>query len=227
MSSLNKKFVMAVTGMFLMAFVMAHLLGNLQIFLGPEWMNGYAEHLQELPLLLWPARVFLLLTLCVHMTTGIVLAVQNRAARPVRYAKSATLQASPASRTMVFSGLAIFFFVVFHLLHFTFGQIQPEIFPLVDAKGRHDVYSMVILGFRDPWIVSCYLLAMFFLTAHLSHGASSFLQSLGLLSESALPKAKKAGWGLAILVFIGYTSIPLAVLLGWLSPLQEGLPLGS
>jgi succinate dehydrogenase / fumarate reductase cytochrome b subunit len=227
MTSLNKKFLMAVTGMFLMTFVVAHLAGNLQIFLGPEWMNGYAEHLEELPLLLWPARGFLLLTLCVHMTTGIALAVQNNAARPVRYAQSATVQASVVSRTMVFSGLAIFFFVVFHLLHFTFGKIRPEVFALVDAKGRHDVYSMVILSFQDPWIAASYLLAMFFLLAHLSHGAFSFLQTLGILRESNLPTAKKFGVGFAFLVFLGYVSIPLGVLLGWLRPLQGGSPLGS
>lgn len=218
---------MAVTGIFLLVFVVAHLLGNLQIFLGPDWMNGYSKHLEELPLALWPARVFLLVTLCVHMGTGIALAFQNRAARPVLYARSGTVQASAASRTMVFSGLAIFFFVIFHLLHFTFDAVQPQFTHFTDAKGRQDVYSMVILSFQNGPIAATYLLAMLFLMAHLSHGAASFLQTLGLLRESSLPKAKIFARLFALAVFVGYTSIPASAYVGWLKPLHGGLPLGS
>jgi succinate dehydrogenase / fumarate reductase cytochrome b subunit len=227
MTSLNKKFLMALTGVFLLVFVVGHLLGNLLIFLGADWMNGYAEHLKELPLLLWPVRVVLLLALCVHMATGITLALENRAARPVPYAKSATVQASIMSRTMVFLGLAVFFFIVFHLLHFTFGAIQPQFSHLTDAKGRDDVYSMVILSFQNGPISGAYFLAMFFLAAHLSHGASSFLQTLGLLNETSLPKAKLFAYFFACVIFTGYVSIPAGALLGWLSPLQGGPSLGS
>ena len=211
---------MAVTGLFLLVFVVGHLAGNLQIFLGSEWLNAYAEHLLELPFILWPARVLLLAALVIHMVISIRLSVENRRARPVAYASKATVQASLASRTMLISGFMIFFFVLFHLFHFTFGKVHPEYFNLYDAKGRHDVYSMVIWGFSSPWIAVSYLLAMFFLMAHLSHGASSFLQTLGLVKEQSLPLVKKIGLIFSILIFVGYTSIPLACCFGWLKPLQ-------
>src|SRR3989344_4949413 len=96
-SSIGKKMIVAVTGFILLGFVIAHLLGNLQIFLGPEWLNGYAEHLEDLPLLLWPARIFLLLTLIVHVGTSLTLAIENRRARPTPYVFKGTVQASVAS----------------------------------------------------------------------------------------------------------------------------------
>ncbi len=219
-SSLGKKYWMALTGAFLMFFVVAHLLGNLQLFLGPEWMNSYAEHLEELPLLLWPMRALLALALVVHMITGIRLAVENRLARPVRYAAGATVQVNLPSRLMVFLGLSIFCFLIFHLMHFTFGTVEPSIAELADDKGRHDVYSMVILGFQDRAVTGVYLAAMLFLAAHLRHGAYSFLQSLGLLKESNLRAAKAWALLFAALIFIGYSAIPIACQAGWLQPLQ-------
>ena len=227
MSSLGKKYCMAVTGVLLMLFVIAHLAGNLQIFIGAEWLNAYAEHLEELPLLLWSSRVILSLALLVHMGTGLWLAVDNRRARPVRYASQRAVEVGVAPRAMVFLGLAIFCFIIFHLLHFTFGTVDPRISEFVDPKGRHDVYSMVVLGFRDPTVVLAYLAAMFFLAAHLSHGAWSFLQSLGFLKERAVPKAKIAARVFAVLIFLGYSSIAVASYAGWLKPLQGGPALGS
>ena len=218
---------MALTGAFLMLFVLAHLLGNLQIFLGSEWLNAYAEHLDDLPFLLWPMRALLLTALLTHMLTGLWLAVENRRARPVRYAVGATVQASLPSRLMVFLGLSLFCFIVYHLLHFTFGTIDPRIFSLTDAKGRHDVYSMVILGFQDNAATAVYTLAMFFLGAHLRHGAWSFLQTIGWLTESSLPKARRLALVFALLVFIGYASIPVASRAGWLRPSQGGFALGA
>ena len=213
---------MAVTGLFLMGFVIAHLLGNLQIFLGPEWLNGYSEHLEELPLLLWPARVFLLATLLTHIVTGISLAVQNKNARPQRYLHEDTVQATLASRTMVLTGTAMFLFIVYHLLHFTWNVAHPQFGHLKDAQGHEDVYSMVVLSFRDARISATYLLAMLVLCTHLRHGSASFLQSLGLLPADAEKKARRAGSIFGWLIFAGYTSIPLASYLGWLKPLQGG-----
>lgn len=220
-TSLGKKYWMASTGAFLMVFVVLHLLGNLQIFLGPEWMNGYAEHLEDLPLLLWPARALLAGALLAHMFLGLWLGVENARARPKRYAVRATVQASHASRGMVFLGLAVFFFIVFHLLHFTFGVVNPSIAELKDGTGREDVYSMVVLAFQDPKILAVYLVAIFFLAAHLCHGAYSFPQSLGLLKESHLPKIKRLAFLFATLVFLGYSSIGVASYAGWLKPLQK------
>jgi len=222
-SSLGKKYWMAVTGAFLMFFVVAHLLGNLQMFLGPDWMNGYAEHLEESPLLLWPMRVLLGCALVLHMVLGLWLGVENARSRPKRYAVNATVQASLTSRMMVFLGLAIFCFIIFHLLHFTFDLVNPAITDYKDAKGRNDVYSMVVLAFQDPRIVGIYLVAIFFLSAHLRHGGYSFLQSLGLLRESQLPKAKVFALLFAILIFLGYGSIAVASYTGYLKPLNGGI----
>ena len=221
-SSLGKKYVMAVTGLMLLGFVIAHLLGNLQIFLGADWLNGYSEHLEEIPLLLWPVRVVLGTTLIVHMIVAIWLAFENKKARPAPYAVQSTVQASLASRTMVFTGLSVFLFIVYHLLHFTWGVTNPEFFHLTDPKGREDIYSMVILSFKNPMISGVYLLALFILSAHLGHGLPSFLQSLGLTRESMLKKMKKIGPVLAGLIFVGYASIPVSALLGILKPLQGG-----
>ncbi len=220
MSSLSKKYVMALTGVMLFGFVLAHLLGNLQIFLGAQWLNDYAKHLAELPLVLWPARAILLAVLIVHMFLAIRLSVENKNARPIAYDQSATVRASFASRTMLLSGFAIFFFIIFHLLHFTFGKTHPQFYSLVTSDGHHDVYSMVILSFRDPWVAVSYVCAVAFLALHLSHGLSSFLQSLGLLNEKNLPCARKAAKIAALLIFLGYSSMPICSILGILKPTQ-------
>lgn len=221
-SSLGKKYVMAVTGVMLLGFVMAHLAGNLQIFLGADWLNDYSEHLEQIPLLLWPARALLLTALILHMVTAVCLTIENRKARPVPYAVQDTVQASLASRTMIFTGSAVFLFIVYHLLHFTWGVVNPQFFELIDSKGREDVYSMVILSFQNPVISGVYLLALFMLCMHLGHGSASFLQSLGLTNERMLKKMKKVGLALSWLLFMGFASIPVSSLLGILKPLQMG-----
>ena len=205
---------MAITGLVLLGFVVAHMLGNLQIFLGAEWLNSYAEHLQSLPLLLWPARAFLLAALILHMATAIQLAFENKQARPIPYSYQNTVEASLASRNMVLSGLIIFLFLIYHLLHFTLGVTNPESANLVDSKGRHDVYSMVVSSYQNIFISSVYLIAMGFLLLHLVHGAPRFLQSLGLSADTTLKKIDNAGKILAWFIFLGNCSIPIAVLCG-------------
>ena len=221
-SSLTKKYVMAVTGLFLTGFLVAHLLGNLQIFMGPEQLNGYAEHLKELPLLAWSVRGFLFLSLLVHMITAVLLAVENKNARPIPYQVQRTVQATLASRTLVVTGICVFLFIVYHLLHATWGVAHPQFFHLTDRQGRHDIYSMMILSFQNASISGVYLLALFILSMHVGHGSSSFLQSLGLLQAGTEKKMRMAGHGFGWLLFLGYSSIPVSVLLGWLRPLQGG-----
>lgn len=213
-SSVGRKYFMAVTGVFLFGFVVAHMLGNLQIFLGPEALNEYAEHLQNLPALLWPARIFLLGVLTLHVSVSISLAIDNRRARSIPYACGATVQASYASRTMVMSGLIVLAFLVYHLLNFTFGVTHPQFFSLVDENGRRDVYSMVVLSFREPVVSGAYVAAMGLLCLHLSHGLSSLFQSLGLANEKIMPLLKRVGAAIAVLVFIGNCSIPAAAYFG-------------
>lgn len=214
-SSIGRKMGVAVTGLILFGFVVAHMLGNLQIFLGQEALNDYARHLHELPLLLWPARIFLLVSFVVHIALSLALAYENRKARPVPYAYTGTVQASYASITMVATGLVILLFVVYHLLHFTFGVTNPQFFHLVDSKGRIDVYSMMVLSYRRQFISWTYILAMAFLCLHLSHGLASFPQSLGIDLNKHERCMKNFATGLALAVFAGNSSIPLAVLLNF------------
>ncbi len=209
---------MAVTGLILFGFVIVHMLGNLQIFLGQEALNAYAEHLEDFGALLWIARGILLTALVAHMISALSLAIENKNARPIPYAVQDTVQASFASRTMVMTGLIIFAFVIFHLAHLTFGKIHPEVYSLMDAKGRHDLYSVVILGFQDYRVAGTYVLAMFFLCLHLSHGISSLFQSLGLNNVKTQPVFKTAAKLIALLIFIGNCSIPMASLFGVLKP---------
>lgn len=218
-SSLGRKFIMAASGLTLFAFVIGHLLGNLQIFIGPEVLNRYAQFLKENIELVWGARIGLLVCVALHIWTAISLSADNKAARPIAYANATPPAASLASRTMVISGLIIFFFILYHLLHFTV-QVQwvngtgVDFHALKDAKGHHDVYSMVVVGFRHPLVALSYVVAVGLLCMHLSHGVGAMFQSLGLKSKAWSPVIDNAAKGLAVLLFLGYASIPLAVLMG-------------
>jgi succinate dehydrogenase / fumarate reductase cytochrome b subunit len=220
-SSIGKKIVVAVTGLILVGFVIGHLLGNLQVFLGPEWINSYAEHLQELGPLLWVVRIFLLATVVIHIYVTIRLAIDNRRARPEKYAETDYTKATFASRYMWLSGLVVLAFIVYHIAHFTLVVADPRLAALKpDALHRHDVYSMMIYGFQNVIVSAFYLIAMFLLMLHLTHGASSFFQSLGLNDKNLTPRLARGGRIFAWLIFAGYASMPIAVLLGLLKPAQ-------
>ena len=182
-TSVGKKVLMAASGAALAGFVVAHLAGNLQIFLGQEAVNRYAHFLKSTPGLLWSARLFLLAMGALHVVTSAQLNREARAARPEPYAGKAYIKASPASRTMFASGLIILGFIVYHLLHFTFLKLHPQYGQLTDALGRHDVYSMMVLSFLNPLICAAYIVPVFCLCLHLSHGLSSLFQSLGINTE--------------------------------------------
>jgi len=221
-TSIGRKFIVALTGLILIIFVVGHLLGNLQIFIGPDWVNGYAEHLRELGPLLWVIRALLLLTVVLHIYFTVRLAIENKRARPKNYVRSKYVNASFASRHMVVSGLVVFAFIVFHLLHFTARQFNPR-FPLLqnDPLNHYDVYSMMVYGFQNVYVSAFYIVGLFLLTLHLTHGASSFLQSLGLNDRKLTPRLAFLGRVFAWLIFVGYTSIPVAVLLGLVQPAQQ------
>jgi len=221
-SSVGKKFIVAITGVGLILFVIGHLIGNLQIFLGPDWINGYSEHLRQLGPLLWLIRIFLLVIVVVHIFVTIQLAIDNRRARPKGYVRSEYIKASFASRHMVVSGLIVLAFIIFHLLHFTARTVDPR-FALLkpDMLNRYDVYSMMVYGFQNIFVSTFYVIGLFLLTLHLTHGASSFFQSLGLNDKTLTPRLAFWGRVFAWLIFIGYTSIPVAVLLGLVKPAQQ------
>lgn len=214
-TSTGKKVLMAVSGLALFGFIIGHLLGNLQIFLGPEAVNRYAAFLKGTGELLWIARIGLLTMAVIHIWTAVSLTLENQAARPHGYAAKTYVKASYASRTMHVSGLIVLAYLVYHLLHFTLHRVHPEFSAFVDEQGRHDVYRMVVLSFQVPSIAWAYMIANALLGMHLSHGFYSLFQSLGLMNGELRRKmtglAHAVGYGIAL----GYISIPLSIWLGW------------
>jgi succinate dehydrogenase / fumarate reductase, cytochrome b subunit len=228
-SSLGKKYVMAVTGFALLVFVFGHMVGNLQVFLGQDQINAYASFLQAKPELLWSARLGLVLMVGLHLLAAVTLTLENRAARPVRYGYFDPVAASLASRTMLMSGLIIVAFIIYHLLHFTVQVPQvnltgQDFAPLRDAQGRHDVFTMMVLGFSNIWVSVFYLLGVGLLCLHLSHGTSSMVQSLGWKTGFAGIWIDRFAVVAAIVLFVGYAVIPVAVLLGFLTLPPATLP---
>lgn len=218
-SSIGKKIIVALTGIVLIAFVIGHLLGNLQIFLGPDWINGYAEHLRELGPLLWITRIVLLVVVVIHIVATIQLALDNRRARPADYVEKRHVKATFASRHMAMSGLIVLAFILYHLAHFTVRVADPRFLLLKhDPLNHYDVYTMMVLAFQNPFVSGFYVLGVFLLCLHLSHGSSSFFQSLGLNNKKLTPKLARAGRIFAWLLFAGYVSIPLAVFFHLVKP---------
>jgi succinate dehydrogenase / fumarate reductase cytochrome b subunit len=213
-SSIGKKTLMAASGLLLVGFVIVHLADNLLIFLGSDVLNGFAHRLHRLGPLLWSARILLLAAVIIHFLTSIQLTVENRRARGRRYAVYRTAETTLTARTMALSGLLLLAYVVYHLLHFTFRLTDPGLAHLTDARGRHDVYRMVVRSFQQPPVVLAYLAGLVVVCAHLHHSIGSVFQTLGLVNERTLPVVTKAGRTLALLLFLGYAAIPLAVLLG-------------
>src|SRR5215813_5652857 len=211
-SSLGKKYVMAITGFGLWVFVIIHMLGNLQIFLGPGKINAYAALLKATPALLWSARAGLLFIATLHVLAASQLVFANRRARPIGYEFKKPVASTFANRTMWISGLIIFAFILFHLAHFTFGWVNPQFLRLEDAWGRHDVYRMMIDGFSNPLVSIFYIISMGLLLSHLSHGVSSLFQSLGLRSKKTFGFFDKLAKISALALFIGNSLIPLAIM---------------
>lgn len=219
-SSLGKKYIMAVTGFVMFLFVIGHLAGNLQVFMGAEAINRYGHFLQSNPELIWPARLVLLLMLVLHVWSAVKLSAENKAARPVAYAQWQPVGSTYASRTMLMSGIIIFVFIIYHLLHFT-AQVQyinltgKNFVDFIDPEKRHDIFKMMVVGFENPLVAGFYVLGMALLSLHLSHGMSSMFQSIGWKNKAYGPVLDKASRWLAVLIFLGYSSIPVAILLGY------------
>jgi len=216
-SSIGSKMLMGLTGIALVLFVIIHMLANLQIFVGPAAINGYGHGLRQLPALLWGARGGLTLIVLVHVISAVRLARANRAARPVGYAHTDYRAASYASRTMVVSGLILFGFIAFHLAHYTLLWVDTGFQSFTDEMGRHDIYHMVIVGFSNYGISALYIVTVGLLCAHLSHGIPSFFQSLGVRHRRITPFIEKAGPILAWLIFLGFISVPIAIMAKWIT----------
>ncbi|CAN5210804.1 hypothetical protein BH10PLA2_BH10PLA2_22420 [soil metagenome] len=213
-STISSKYVVAITGLALTGFVLVHMLGNLLVFAGREQLNNYAHTLKSNPALLWSARSGLFLMFVIHIYLALRLKFKNMAARPTGYVFKHTEEASFASRTMVWTGMAILFFLLYHLAHFTLGLTDPASFQLQDPKGRPDVYSMVIRGFQNPIVSGLYIVAMIFLGLHMSHGVQSTFQSLGFTRRRLDKSIYRFGMALTLLIVIANISMPLSILLG-------------
>jgi succinate dehydrogenase / fumarate reductase, cytochrome b subunit len=219
-SSLGKKYIMAVSGFVLVLFVIGHLAGNLQFFLGAEAINRYGHFLQSNVELLWPVRIILLIIIGLHIWSAIKLSAENKAARPVGYANWNPTTATYASRTMLMSGIIVFVFIVYHLLHYTV-QVQyinfthQNFIGFEDPQKRHDIFKMMVVGFSNVWVSAFYILGIALLCLHLSHGMSSMFQSVGWKNKVYGPCLDRCSRILAWLIFLGYVSIPISVLLGY------------
>jgi succinate dehydrogenase / fumarate reductase cytochrome b subunit len=215
-NTVAKKVVMAVTGTMLTAFTLVHLLGNSSVFIGPEGINAYAMSLQSLGPLVWVFRTTLLAVFVLHVLFGTALALENRAARPHKYAVTRHLRATVAGRTMIWTGLFFAGFLVFHLLHFTFHVITPELSARahLDLMGRPDVFTMVVRSFQRYLFPGVYITGVAALALHLSHGMQSLFQTTGLNNDRTLPVFTKAGRIAAVVLLLGYASIPLAIFTG-------------
>jgi succinate dehydrogenase / fumarate reductase, cytochrome b subunit len=208
-STNGKKVVMAVTGAILFLFVIGHLAGNLQIFEGPAKLNAYGHFLHSIGELLWPVRIVLLLAVGLHITATVQLALLKKKARPVGYSRKEAIASSYASRTMYWSGPIVLAFVIFHLLQFTAGYIHPE-----SQFIEGDVYHNVVAGFQVWWVSIWYIFAVSLLGLHLRHGIWSMFQSLGFNHPRHTPILKSAAVVIAVVIVLGYISIPISVLLG-------------
>lgn len=216
-SSIGKKVVMAVTGLILFGFVVFHMLGNLKFFQGPDKMNAYGAFLREagVPVLnrgqvLWTTRIVLLASVGLHILASVQLTLTNRRARPIQYHDRDYVQASYAARTMLWSGLILAFFVIYHVLHFTVGSVHPQFRP-------DDVYRNVVTGFRVWYVAAFYIVAMVALGLHLFHGVWSLTQSLGLDQFRYKRLLRRFAVVSACVVAAGFLSVPIVVLAGLVS----------
>ncbi len=215
----GKKVVMAVTGVILVGFVIAHMLGNIKIFIGADVFDAYAAFLREFgePLLpysalLWTARLILLMSAVLHIVAAVELTLMNRSARLMGYEAKKSSAATLGSLTMRWSGVLLAAFIVYHLLHLTLGVVGFK----PDQFHHLEVYSNVIAGFSVWYVSVFYILSMAALCLHLDHGVWSMLQTLGLNDARSSRVFRMMSRGVAILVFAGFISVPVAVLAGWI-----------
>lgn len=211
-SAIGRKLFMAATGCILFGFVVAHLLGNLSVYLGADGINAYARHLHQLEPLLWVFRLGLLGAVALHVLFGITLTLENRSARPVAYKRKKHLRSSLAGRTMIYSGLLLGTFIIFHLLHFTFRAIGPQIVML--DGDLPNVFRMVVDSFSQAGYALAYVVAMTVLFFHISHGFASLFQTSGINNDATLPWLGRLSRAVAVMLAAGFVSIPVLIFFG-------------
>lgn len=214
-TSIGRKILMAITGQCMVLFAVIHLLGNSSIFGWlPGGINAYAHHLHTLPApIIWAFRLGLLAFACIHIWFGFQLTMENRGGRPKQYAVKATQKATFASENMIWTGLLLLAFILYHLLHFTFQVISPDTAALKNLiDGVPNVLGMVVAAFQNVGTSLIYAGAMVVLFLHLSHGIQSFFQTMGWSNDRVQPFITKAGTLVALVMFLGYAAVPLTIL---------------
>jgi len=206
-TTIGKKAVMAVTGVVLFGFVIGHMAGNLQFFLGPEVLNGYAEKLRENMALLWAVRIGLIIAAVLHIASSVSLARIKNGARPIGYARRRSVGSTYASRTMYWSGPIVLAFLIYHLLHLTTGTVHPNFHHL-------RAYENLVVGFSHPAVAIAYIVSVILLGMHLYHGLWSMFQSLGAAHPRYTPKLKTFAKITSGAIVLGFISVPLAILMG-------------
>lgn len=208
-TAIGKKVVMGITGLIGVGFVIGHMAGNLLAFNGPGAINAYAHFLQSTGELLWLLRGVLIVSVILHIVAAVQLTRQNRAARPMGYVNREPQVSTWAARTMRWGGVLLLLFIVLHIMHFTSPGWRPD-----GMFDKADVYSSIVQSFRIWWITLLYVIAMIALALHLYHGAWSSVRSLGLSQPSPHPLKRSVALGIALLLLVGFLSVPLAVLAG-------------
>lgn len=211
-ASIGKKYLMAAAGLFWCFFVLMHLLGNLQLFIGAEQYNAYSAFLTSLGELLYAMEALLVVALLGHAILGVVVSLQNNAARPVKYEVDRKKgERSLASSTMIWTGILVILFVVLHLLNFKYAAEHPKFM----LRGREvtDFHGMVVNLFQNPVYVLVYLVAVIVLGVHLKHALQSSLRTVGWISDRSMDGIKKLSIGFGVAIALGYASIPIWAIL--------------
>jgi len=215
-STLFRKILVAATGIVMIGFVLVHMIGNLQVFAGAgptvelTKINAYGALLKKNLIILWGARIFLLASVFLHVVMTVSLVRRNKKARPVAYAKRSSY-ASAASKMMFYGGITLFLYIIYHILHFTTGSVHTSLYV------AHDVYGNLVRSFQKPLISFIYIIAQVALFGHLYHGTVSVFQTLGFSNPKHLRVIKKAGIGLSLIICLGFISIPVSILAGWVN----------
>lgn len=200
---------MGITGLIGVGFVIVHIAGNLLVFSGAAAINNYSHFLKSTGELLWILRAVLIAAVILHIVAAVQLTQLNRAARPVGYVNRDPQVSTFASRTMRWGGALLLLFIVLHILHFTIGTVNPARVPTTT-----DVYGNIVGSFRIWWVALFYVVSMIALGLHLFHGAWSSLRSLGLRQPSENPLQRKVTLVVALLIWGGFTIVPVAVFIG-------------
>ncbi|HLT39115.1 MAG TPA: succinate dehydrogenase cytochrome b subunit [Enhygromyxa sp.] len=223
-STISLKIVMMVTGLLGAGFVLGHMIGNLQVFLGRDAYNDYAEFMQGLGGLLWLARGGLLTILALHVVTAVALVKRNNMARPERYAKLEQRRTSLAGLYMAELGVVLLLFIIYHIAHFTVGQVGVEfggvnyfeLQQMTEAGSRRDLYSHFIVSFQQPSIAILYIVASIALAAHLAHGVTSAFKTAGIAIGRWKPPFEVLGPAFGVIIGLGNIAMPLAVWSGFI-----------